>query len=59
VVQGIATDFIKVVKKIRIFVSHDVRAAIEVGPGRATVADALLETVLAFEPGPTRQQKLF
>jgi HD superfamily phosphohydrolase len=59
VVQGIATDFIKVVKKIRIFVSHDIRAAIEAGPGRASVADALLETVLAFEPGPTRQQKLF
>ncbi|MFT6396883.1 MAG: HD superfamily phosphohydrolase [Bradymonadia bacterium] len=58
VVQGIATDFVKVVKKIRIFVSADVRDAILEQGTREQVVAMLFRTILAFKPESESQQVL-
>lgn len=58
VVQGIATDFIKVVKKIRIFVAPEVRDTIESKGLRDDAVAALFQTILAFSPESDAQQKL-
>lgn len=58
VVQGIATDFVKVVKKIRIFVAPDVRDAIEAKDMGDRVVAGLFRTILDFQPDPDSQQLL-
>jgi HD superfamily phosphohydrolase len=58
VVQGIATDFIKVVKKIRIFVAPDVRDAIHAQDVRVEVVRLLFKTILDFQPESHSQQVL-
>ena len=58
VVQGIATDFIKVVKKIRIFVAPDVRDAIQEADAREDVVRLLFKTILDFQPESESQQVL-
>ena len=58
VVQGIATDFIKVVKKIRIFVAPDVRDAIQEQGAREEVVRLLFKTILDFKPETKSQQVL-
>lgn len=59
VVQGIATDFIKVVKKIRVFVAPSVRARIVALGRREAVADAILDSIVTYSPDPNPQQALF
>jgi len=59
VVQGIGTDFIKVVKKIRVFVAPHVRARIVETDARDAVTEGLLDAILGFAPGPEPQQSLF
>ena len=59
VVQGIGTDFMKVVKKIRIFVSPEVRDAIDAAGGRARIVGELFRTILDFSPERDMQQQLF
>ncbi len=58
VVQGIATDFIKVVKKIRIFVAPHVRDTIQEKGLRDAAVAQLFETILAFSPDSDAQQRL-
>jgi len=58
VVQGIGTDFVKVVKKIRVFVSPRVRARVDALGLRDRVMDALMDTVLGFQPSDELQQGL-
>ena len=58
VVQGIATDFVKVVKKIRIFVAPEVRDVIEAKGLRDDAVAELFRTILAFRPDPDAQQVL-
>ena len=58
VVQGIATDFVKVVKKIRVFVHPQVREAIRSAGREREVRELLIDSILAFEPEPHPQQKL-
>lgn len=58
VVQGIATDFVKVVKKIRVFVSPELRDAIDAADARDAAIDALFATILAFKPDADAQQVL-
>lgn len=58
VVQGIGTDFIKVVKKIRVFVAPPVRDALDAAGLRAAASERLLETILAYHPEPDPQQRL-
>lgn len=58
VVQGIATDFVKVVKKIRIFVSPTVRDAIAEQERMNDVISGLFRTILAFQPESDSQQLL-
>lgn len=59
VVQGIATDFIKVVKKIRVFVAPHVRDRLTGNMPSDALRELLLERILAFEPEPRAQQALF
>lgn len=59
VVLGIATDFTKVVKKIRIFLRPDVRDRLAESGQLPEIRQALLERILHFEPEPVRQQSLF
>jgi HD superfamily phosphohydrolase len=59
VVQGIATDFVKVVKKIRVFVHPRVRAPIRERGLEAEVTERLLQRVLLFRPEASLQQRLF
>ena len=58
VVQGIATDFVKVVKKIRIFVAPDVRDEIAEQDLRDEVVTLLFKTILDFQPDAESQQVL-
>jgi uncharacterized protein len=58
VVQGIATDFVKVVKKIRIFVAPAVRDAIDRQERMDDVVSGLFRTILAFQPEADSQQLL-
>ena len=58
VVQGIATDFIKVVKKIRIFVAPDVRAEIESRGLHDEVVAELFQVILDFRPESDAQRIL-
>ncbi len=58
VVQGIAHDFIKVVKKIRIFVAPHVRQQILERDALEDVVAALLKTILDFKPEDDSQQVL-
>ncbi|MFT4703423.1 MAG: HD superfamily phosphohydrolase [Bradymonadia bacterium] len=58
VVQGIATDFIKVVKKIRIFVAPEVRDRIDEKGKRDAVVGELFQTILSFQPESSPQQSL-
>ncbi|TVR00489.1 MAG: HD domain-containing protein [Deltaproteobacteria bacterium] len=58
VVQGIATDFIKVVKKIRVFAAPAVRDALRRHRSDDEVREGLLDCILAFTPTPTPQQSL-
>lgn len=57
IVRGIAGDFVKVVKKIRVFVHPRVRAALR-GVGEAALRAALLDAVVSFRPEPSAQQRL-
>jgi hypothetical protein len=59
VVQGIGSDFVKVVKKIRVFVAPGLREELGALGRRDAASDALLETILAFRPEPDPQQSLF
>lgn len=59
VVQGIGTDFIKVVKKIRIFVAPELRAQLFEKCPPETVRAELLETILNYSPTESAQQRLF
>jgi HD superfamily phosphohydrolase len=59
VVQGIATDFIKVVKKIRVFVHPALRARIDATVGRDAVSERLLQTILDYHPEDDAQQRLW
>jgi HD superfamily phosphohydrolase len=58
VVQGIATDFIKVVKKIRVFVSPAVRDAMRERHAPESIRSGLLQTVLDYQPADEGQQRL-
>ncbi len=58
VVQGISTDFVKVVKKIRVFVAPDVRDRIERAGRREALADAVIDTIVAYSPDEHPQQSL-
>ncbi|MCB9507897.1 MAG: HD domain-containing protein [Myxococcales bacterium] len=58
VVQGIGTDFMKVVKKIRIFVAPEVRAQLDAIGGREAVVGPLFKTILDFVPERDMQQSL-
>jgi hypothetical protein len=58
VVQGIATDFVKVVKKIRVFVAPDVRDLIDAAGAHEELVSSVLAAILAFEPEPDAQQVL-
>ena len=58
VVQGIATDFVKVVKKIRIFVAPEVREHIRATDSQEDVVAAIFDTILSFRPDPDSQQIL-
>jgi HD superfamily phosphohydrolase len=57
VVQGIATDFVRVVKKIRVFVARPLRAQVE-SRGLGATQELLLDAILAYQPGPSAQQVL-
>jgi HD superfamily phosphohydrolase len=57
VVQGIASDFVRVVKKIRIFVSRPVRQLVD-ARGTHACQELLLDTILEYVPGPQAQQSL-
>lgn len=58
VVQGIAADFVKVVKKIRIFVAPDVRDDVLEQGIRDEVVTLLFKTILDFQPEAESQQVL-
>lgn len=57
VVQGIASDFVRVVKKIRIFVSRRLRQQVD-ERGTHACQELLLDTILDYVPGPQAQQSL-
>lgn len=57
IVRGIAGDFVKVVKKIRVFVHPRLRAALST-VGEARLRSALIDEVVRFQPEPTPQQHL-
>ena len=59
VVQGIGTDFIKVVKKIRLFVAPELRAQLYEKASPDGVRAELLETILNYSPTESAQQRLF
>ena len=59
IVQGVATDFVKVVKRIRVFVHPRVRAALDERDLTHAVRERLLDRILAFNPEPSPQQRLF
>ena len=58
VVQGIATDFVKVVKKIRIFIAADARDAIAARGRLPALREVLLDTILNFSPEQALQPRL-
>lgn len=58
VVRGIATDFVKVVKKIRVFVAPHVRDALRDAGRLDATRELLLDTILGFHPEPHPQQRL-
>src|SRR5690625_336209 len=59
IVRGIASDFVKVVKKIRVFVSPEVRAAMDAQVPRRMLERRLVETILDFRVSSSSQQQLF
>lgn len=59
VVRGIASDFVKVVKKIRVFVSPEIRDAIDDQVPRRMLERRLVEAILDFRVETTPQQQLF
>lgn len=59
IVRGIASDFVKVVKKIRVFVAPEVRASIDAQVPRRMLERRLIETILDYKVCPTPQQQLF
>lgn len=59
IVRGIAIDFVKVVKKIRVFVAPEIRSALEAAMSSRELEQALVGVILAFEPEPQPQQRLF
>jgi HD superfamily phosphohydrolase len=59
VVQGIGSDFVKVVKKIRVFVAPGLRAELARADALDHVGDRLLDAILAFRPEPDAQRSLF
>jgi len=58
VVQGIGTDFVKVVKKIRIFVPPNIRDSLRSLGQMDAASEALLDTILSFSPDVHPQQTL-
>lgn len=58
VVRGIATDFVKVVKKIRVFVAPQVRDGLRDAGRMDATRELLLDTILGFHPEPHPQQRL-
>lgn len=59
IVRGIANDFVKVVKKIRVFVSPEIRAAVDAQVPRRMLERRLIETILDFNVSAEPQQQLF
>lgn len=58
VVQGIATDFVKVVKKIRVFVHPRIRALIDEKNRSDELREVLVDAILGFEPRADAQLEL-
>lgn len=59
IMRGIASDFVKVVKKIRVFVAPEVRTAIDAQVPRRMLERRLVEAILDFRVPRTPQQQLF
>lgn len=59
IMRGIASDFVKVVKKIRVFVAPDIRAAMDAQVPRRMLERRLVEAILDFRVETTPQQHLF
>lgn len=58
VVQGIANDFVKVVKRIRVFVHPRVHASVETPRGGETLRERLVGAILEFAPETDFQQRI-
>jgi len=58
IVRGVAGDFVKVVKKIRVFVAPELREALDAKHGRRDVQQRLVEAILDFDADPDAQQRL-
>lgn len=58
IVRGVASDFVKVVKKIRVFVAPDVRETLVERGTQEALRRALVEAILAFSPDDDAQTRL-
>lgn len=59
IMRGIASDFVKVVKKIRVFVAPEIRDEIDAQVPRRLLERRLVEAILDFRVETTPQQQLF
>lgn len=58
IVRGVAVDFVKVVKKIRVFVPPEARDILRARLPRKELQQVLVEAILRFDSGASQQQRL-
>lgn len=58
IVRGVASDFVKVVKKIRVFVAPEVRASLGDSAAQERLRVALVDAILAFSADEDPQPRL-
>lgn len=59
IVRGVSVDFVKVVKKIRVFVAPEIRDALYASRSSRELQRLLVQSILDFSPSAHAQQKLW